>query len=194
MIKKMQEVGEKLVTQPNRFVTLPTIGNLATEFALPTLGDIASKVFKEIEESQKKEVRLLAAAAVEHQEKCELDASVFLGFYWGTDDKNHCMDIQGMANWLNENQPLDRWFFIHLIELASEKALTLGYSQYKSEIAKGKNSGARNWVVEQWKSRTDRAQSKASFGIQYASLVKKQFGLTVTGNTISRDWLPKSAK
>lgn len=50
---------------------------------------------------------------------------------------------------------------------------------------------ARAWVQEEWKNRTDTAQSKASFGRQYAPLVKRKFKkiTSITDGTISRDWL-----
>ena len=57
-----------------------------------------------------------------------------------------------------------------------------------------KNDAPHDWVLSEWKNRTDQGQSKDSFGRQYAQLVNKRFGLTVTPGTISRDWLPKTKK
>lgn len=61
-----------------------------------------------------------------------------------------------------------------------------------SKAAASKNIEPRGWVVTEWAKRSDKGQSKASFARQYATLVKKKFGVVVLPDTISRDWLPKS--
>jgi hypothetical protein len=61
-------------------------------------------------------------------------------------------------------------------------------------VASQKNEAPRLWVFLKWASRTDQGQSKAAFARQYAPLVKKEFGLIVTPETIARDWLPRARK
>lgn len=128
------------------------------------------------------------------QKKMEDDALLLLSLYWSGHDakaRKHTLTLAPMEEWLGANQPLDRWFFVHLIEAAGAKAIELGYSQYKSDIAKGKNAGARIWVLEAWNKRQDKGQGKASFSRVCAPLVKKKFDLNITADTIARDWLPK---
>lgn len=60
--------------------------------------------------------------------------------------------------------------------------------------ASQKNEAPRLWVLSKWESRTDQGQAKAAFARQYAPLVKKEFGLIVTPETIARDWLPRARK
>lgn len=154
----------------------------------------ASNAYEEIQERQQAEMQTLMADAYAHQIKCANDAEKFLEFYWGGDDKHHSIEIAKMHEWLDKNQPLDRWFFIHLIEVAGQKALDLGYSQHKAEIARSKNAAPRAWVLTAWMDRKDEGQSKAAFSRQYAILVKQVFKLAVTADTIARDWLPKNKK
>ena len=61
-------------------------------------------------------------------------------------------------------------------------------------VASQKNEAPRLWVFLKWASRIDQGQSKAAFARQYAPLVKKEFGLIVTSETIARDWLPRNRK
>ena len=143
----------------------------------------------EIPEIPTKELRELAKAASEHQSKCIADAKEFLDIYWRGHDakaRKHTLTLAPMEEWLDANQPLDRWFFVHLIEAAGAKAIELGYSQYKSDIAKGKNAALRNWVLEAWNNREDKGQGKESFSRMYATLVKKKFDLNITAGTIAR--------
>ena len=66
-----------------------------------------------------------------------------------------------------------------------------GVSRSKRDIARSKNKKARAWVVGEWATRIDKEQGYASFGRQYALLVKKKFQTDVKPGTIARDWLPK---
>jgi hypothetical protein len=149
------------------------------------------KEFQEREVRQKAEIQTLAKEALAHQNKCSDDAEKLLSLYWGGDDKRHSIEIGKMRDWLVENQPLDRWFFVRLIEAAGQKALELGYSQHKADIARAKNARPRAWVCSAWDARTDKGQSKAAFSRQYAQLVKSRFNLIVTPETIARGWLLK---
>ena len=124
-----------------------------------------------------------------HQAKCKADAVECLKFYFG-DPRGISLDV--LENWLAKNQPLDRWFFVHLIEVAGEKFLARSYSAHKAAIARSKNAVPRAWVLSEWASRPDIEQSKAAFGRVYAPLIKKQFRLIVNPETIARDWLPKN--
>lgn len=144
-----------------------------------------------IQKREEAETQKLIAAAIAHQTKCEIDAELFLDFYWGNNSKYHTIEIGKMREWLDQNQPLDRWFFVRLIEAAGEKALKLGYSQYKAEIARMKNIEPRSWVQSEWAERVDKKQTKAAFSRQYAALVKAKFRVNVTSVTIANDWLPK---
>ncbi len=132
---------------------------------------------------------------IDHQRKCLADATEFVALYWsGYDGKSNTLCLEKFERWLSEHKPLDRWFYIHLIEAAGAKALELGYSQHKSNIAKSKNAQPRAWVLSEWNNRQDKGQSKASFARQYAPMVKKRFpkdSAAVTPETIARDWLPK---
>ena len=73
-------------------------------------------------------------------------------------------------------------------------AVKAAISNAKSNAAAAKNSKPRNWVIGQWNSRADQGQSKASFARQYVNLVKNEFKLQVTADTIARAWLPKATK
>ena len=64
-------------------------------------------------------------------------------------------------------------------------------SQKASQAAKSKNAPARAWVRNEWNNRNDKDQGKAAFARVFVLLVKKQFDLKVTAETIARDWLPK---
>ena len=139
-------------------------------------------------------IRNMLAREAKFQKKVRDDALEFLSLYWGDYDvkvRVHLLDIDLLEEWIKANQPLDRSFYVHLIEAAGAKALEIGYSQHKSDIAKAKNVEPRTWVSDAWKNRNDRGQSKASFSRMFAPLVKKTFDLGVTAETIARDWLPK---
>ncbi|MFO1245498.1 MAG: hypothetical protein U1E71_10005 [Ramlibacter sp.] len=149
--------------------------------------------YKDARDGPWERLNKLAAEAIQHQGRCERDAKHFLGLYWGgSNPKQPQIELEEMRIWLEKNQPLDRWFLINLIELAGKKALALGYSAHKAAIASAKNAHPRAWVVEQWRDRKDKNQSKASFARQHASLVKNKFKVSVSADTIARDWIPKS--
>lgn len=131
------------------------------------------------------------SAAMAHQSKCEKDAIECLRFYFNEDD---VINLEFLENWLAKNQPLDRWFYVHLIELAGERFLHRSYSANCAEMASLKNAKPRAWVLSEWNKRTDPEQGKAAFARQFAPLVKKQFDLIVNPETIARDWLPKVKK
>jgi hypothetical protein len=65
-------------------------------------------------------------------------------------------------------------------------------SQKASQAAKSKNSVERAWVLIEWNNRKDKNQKRAAFAREFVQLVKKKFGVIVTTETISRDWLPKA--
>lgn len=67
-------------------------------------------------------------------------------------------------------------------------------SEKASMVARKKNELPRAWVRTEWANRTDKGQSKNAFAKQYCHLVKKQFDLSVSSETIARDWLPKANK
>ncbi|MDO9199299.1 hypothetical protein [Rhodoferax sp.] len=67
-------------------------------------------------------------------------------------------------------------------------------SEQARKNAQSKNGTVRAWVLSEWNARTDKDQGKAAFSRQYSTLVKKEFGLLVTPDTIARDWLPKAQK
>ncbi len=75
--------------------------------------------------------------------------------------------------------------------LVSHESVQKARSHQASQAAKAKNAKPRQWVINQWRDRTDVSQSKSSFARQYASLVKTNYRLEVTPETIARDWLPK---
>ena len=127
-------------------------------------------------------------SAADHQEKCKADAVACLQFYF---NKDGAIKLQFLGQWLDENQPLDRWFFVHLIEVAGQRFLNHSYSADKAAIARSKNAKPRAWCLKQWQNRSDTAQRKTEFARQFAPLVKRHFGLIVSPNTIARDWLPK---
>ena len=64
-------------------------------------------------------------------------------------------------------------------------------SDHARRAASQKNEEPRAWVLNEWRGRGDKGQSKAAFARQYAALVKRQFRVDVTAETIARDWLPK---
>ncbi|MBW6499738.1 MAG: hypothetical protein K0B09_15235 [Bacteroidales bacterium] len=129
--------------------------------------------------------------AMAHQSKCQADATEVLKFYF---NENGAINLEFLEQWLEKNQPVDRWFFVHLIEVAGQRFLAKSYSAHKAAIAHSKNATPRAWVLEQWRNKSDQAQKKAEFARQYSPLVKKQFGLIVNPETIARDWLPKVKK
>lgn len=141
-----------------------------------------------------KALRALAAPALAHQQDCEDQAAAVLRMYWGNVDNAHVMDLKAMDDWLDTNEPLSRWFLVHLIQQAGEKALRLGYSQHKAEIARNKNATARAWVQKQWADRSDKLQSKEQFALQVRHQLKREFDLDITPGTIAHAWLPKNKK
>jgi hypothetical protein len=140
----------------------------------------------------KDEINTQLKSVIEHQEKCLNDAEEFLSIYWHTDKQT--LVSRRIDEWLASHQPLDRWFYIHLVDLAGRKGARVGNSQSKAAIAGKKNANIREWVLEQWESRNDKGQSKASFSKQYASLVKSKYQITIGADTIARDWLPRGGK
>lgn len=177
----------KLAVAPGAVVVSDgrTIDDLRRAFS-PTLAE-SYEAFIAPQEAKLKQLKEKAFA---HQKQCSQDAHEFLGFYWQK-QKNNTIQLEEMRRWIRKNEPLDRWFFIYLIEAAAEMALGLGYSQHKSDIAKAKNATPRAWVLTEWAIRTDKQQSKAAFARQYVGLVKACYGVRVTPETIARDWLPK---
>lgn len=134
------------------------------------------------------EVCSLLKNAAAHQAKCKADAAEFLQFYF---NEVGAIDLRFLENWREKNQPLDRWFFVHLIEVAGRHFVDKSFSMHKADIARSKNKGARAFVLEQWQTNNDPGQSKAAFARQLVPLVKRAFDLVVTPDTIARDWLPK---
>lgn len=100
------------------------------------------------------------------------------------------LNFEKVQSWLDENPDLVTPEFLFKIAAIAFK---LGQSQVKRMQASAKNMDARAWVLAQWHARTDTGQKKASFARQHAALVKKQFDLDVTPDTIARDWLPKGS-
>jgi hypothetical protein len=64
-------------------------------------------------------------------------------------------------------------------------------SMHASDAASKKNEQARAWVAQQWRDRSDLAQSKAAFANDIAPMVRKKFSNGLTADTIARYWLPK---
>jgi hypothetical protein len=67
----------------------------------------------------------------------------------------------------------------------------LALSLAASAAAKKRNADPRTWVVEVWKDRVDKGQSKASFARMIEHEVRRRFGVGVTADRIARYWLPK---
>ena len=80
--------------------------------------------------------------------------------------------------------------FDPLTTLAAEQAI----SNDKRKAAMSKNIKARSFVLNAWEIRTDQRQSKAAFARQYVQLLRINYSLNVTSDTIARDWLPKAKK
>lgn len=80
--------------------------------------------------------------------------------------------------------------FDPLTTLAAKQAI----SNDKRKAAKSKNIKARSFVLSKWEIRTDQGQSKAAFARQYAELLRRNYSLNVTPDTIARDWLPTAKK
>lgn len=76
----------------------------------------------------------------------------------------------------------------HLVQLVREQSAT----RAASKAASAKNAVAREWVASAWIQRSDATQSKSSFAIQQAALVKHQFGVSITPRQIETRWLPKT--
>ena len=57
------------------------------------------------------------------------------------------------------------------------------------KIANTKNAEEKQWVLEQWKAKTNKSLSKQAFAKQHAALVKSKFQLEVSADTIARYWL-----
>ena len=136
-------------------------------------------------------IKILTHEAFEHQKKCRENASELLALYWGPGGQSKIQSTE-MENWVSKNEPFDLYFFIHLIEVAGEKANEVGYSRHKSDIARAKNAAPRAWVAAEWENRQDKEQKKSEFGRVYAKLVGIKFNLVVTAETIARDWIPKN--
>jgi hypothetical protein len=98
-------------------------------------------------------------------------------------------DYEKVAVWMSENAArVTPELLVHIAALG----FMAGRSDVKKRQAAAKNESARSWVFMQWILRTDKGQSKAAFARQYAALVKHRFPkISVTPDTIARDWLPK---
>lgn len=94
--------------------------------------------------------------------------------------------IEDNADWAQTDGEPPLWGFLSHHEAAKQAR-----SFNARMAARSKNAIPRAWVVSEWNDRTDRGQSKASFGKQYASLVKARFDVDVTPEQIYRAWLPK---
>ena len=79
-----------------------------------------------------------------------------------------------------------------IFHVMRHEAAKTAVSQRSAQAARSKNIEPRAWVATKWAARIDRGQSKSSFARQYAPLVKKQYGLDVTPDTIARAWLSKA--
>ena len=64
-------------------------------------------------------------------------------------------------------------------------------SKMAAENASKRNLEARAWVLTEWASRTNKAESKASFARRHSALIKQRFKATVSPEQIMREWLPK---
>ena len=64
-------------------------------------------------------------------------------------------------------------------------------SKMAAENASKRNLEARAWVVTEWASRRNKAESKASFASRHSVLIKNRFNATVSAEQIKREWLPK---
>ncbi len=122
-----------------------------------------------------------------------LAARELVRIYWEPVSK---IDAErNLRRWFENRPKFDPYqeavFTWGLIEFAGRRALKEGVSRRTSDAAKSKNAKPREWVRNEWASRSDKGQSKASFARQYAPLVKKRFGVDVTPEQISRVWLPK---
>jgi len=159
--------------------------------ALQKSGTVCDENGNEIPEPTDQQFREQLQAGMEHQTKCKADAVEFVKFYFNADNSIY---LELLENWLAKNQPLDRWFFIHLIEVSGQIFFDKTSSALSAEKARLKNKIPRVWVLSEWENRVDKLQGKAAFARQYAPLVKKQFKLSVNATTIERDWLPKTKK
>ena len=65
---------------------------------------------------------------------------------------------------------------------------------YTNSINSKPDPSIRRWVLDQWWDRPDKSQSKAAFSRQHSELVRKKYGVSITSDTISRDWLPKNKR
>lgn len=97
-------------------------------------------------------------------------------------------DVLCAIDWNADDKPDERsvWHF-----LVSDESTKAARSQIARSSAMAKNAKPRAWVVKQWRDRSDAGQSKAAFARQHAALVKTNYRIEVTAETIARDWLPK---
>jgi hypothetical protein len=100
------------------------------------------------------------------------------------------LNLHAINDWIERNP---QRVTAHLFFQIADAGFEVGKSHVRRERAAKKNEGPRAWVRSEWQERADKGQSKAAFARQYAALVKHRFNLqvTVTADTIARDWLPK---
>jgi hypothetical protein len=130
------------------------------------------------------------------QARCRRHAQEILDLYWrGFDKPKRSIQLAPgeIADLLDPELACEPWFVLHLIQQAGERMLTVGTALQAAERASAKNRAARDWVLNEWTSRSDKGQSKAAFGRMYPPLIKKKFDLDVTPEQIAREWLPKGS-
>ncbi|MBK6387717.1 MAG: hypothetical protein IPF71_13525 [Rhodoferax sp.] len=113
-------------------------------------------------------------AAAEHLKRCIDDAREVFDIYM-TGPQTGVFEMGQMRRWLAEHPDLSPFFIVALIEHAASRAQKEGFSIEKSLIAKSKNAAPRAWVIDRWKTRSDRDQSRAAFARETVHLVKKEF-------------------
>lgn len=76
-------------------------------------------------------------------------------------------------------------------ELDATAVAKAARTKLAAENASKRNLEARAWVVTEWASRRNKAESKASFASRHSVLIKDRFNATVSAEQIKREWLPK---
>lgn len=174
--------------------------------AKPSTGNMKAQPFTKVElhsETLTEFELLMLFADKSNLEKAETDANTvwpWIGFAANATQnkaipKHKRMDVLGVLDydklnsWLSMNLESVTPVFLHLLCRLAHKS---GRKHIKAKAASLKNEPIREWVMNAWKNREDKGQSKAAFSREYVKLVKHKFGQLVTAETIARAWLPKT--
>lgn len=131
--------------------------------------DEFGKPFKEI--SKEEFIKSLKESSMHHKKLIE-DVEEFLSFYFTA---NQAIDLSSMDEWIEKNPINDKWFLIHLIEIAGQKFLD---GSVKSHFSSAGTRGgkAKNKSKEELKEWARQQPESLNLQISPAAAADKLFG------------------